>query len=381
MNLKKKTDFLIIGSGFYGCVLAERIANVLKKNVLIIEKRNHIGGNAFSETDKQTGIEYHKYGTHIFHTSIDKVFNYIKDFTKFNGYRHQVLSKYKNKIYQMPINLETINYYFNKSFNPLEAENFIKKITKIYNKKNPQTFQEKALMQIGKELYNAFIKNYTTKQWGKDPKMLPSSIFNRLPLRFNYNENYYKNPICQGIPLEGYTSIFNKLVDNKKIKIKFNSNFSLKKNYKVKYFTIYTGPLDKLFDYKFGILEWRSLKFIKKIYKINDFQGSSVMNFPELKYKYTRLHEPKHLHVERNYTRKKTLVIEEYPVTNNLEPYYPINDYQNRNKHKKYKNLLNKNKNLNLIAGGRLADYAYYDMDMTISAALTKFDHIKKNVL
>jgi UDP-galactopyranose mutase len=381
MTLKKKTDFLIIGSGFYGCVLAERIATVLKKNVLIIEKRNHIGGNAYSEIDKKTGIEYHKYGTHIFHTSITKVKDYLQNFTKFNNYRHQVLSQYKNKIYQMPINLETINYYFKKNFNPEDARKYIKESTKKYINKNPQNFEEKALMQIGSKLYEAFVKNYTIKQWGKNPKLLPSSIFNRLPLRFNYNEDYYKNSICQGIPEDGYTSIFNRLIESNKIKIEFNSTFSLKRNYKVKYLTIYTGALDKLFDYKFGHLEWRSLNFVKKIYNFKDYQGTSVINFPELKFKYTRKHEPKHLHPERNYTNKKTLVIEEYPTINNLEPYYPVNDYKNKIIHKKYKNLLKLNEQLNIISGGRLADYAYYDMDMAISAALTKFDHIKKNLL
>jgi len=176
MILKKKTDFLIIGSGFYGCVLAERIATILKKNVLILEKRNHIGGNAYSEIDNKTGIEYHKYGTHIFHTSITKVKDYLQNFTKFNNYRHQVLSKYKNKIYQMPINLETINCYFKKNFTPELAKKYIKESTKKYLNKNPKNFEEKALMQIGSKLYEAFVKNYTIKQWGKDPKMLPLEL-------------------------------------------------------------------------------------------------------------------------------------------------------------------------------------------------------------
>ena len=155
----------------------------------------------------------------------------------------------------------------------------------------------------------------------------------------------------------------------------------LKKNYKVKYLTIYTGTLDKLFDYQFGHLGWRSLKFVKKIYNVNDYQGTSVINFPDLKIKFIRTHEPKHLHPERSYTSKKTLILEEYPTINDLEPYYPINDSKNRIIHKKYKSLLNKNKQLKMISGGRLGDYAYYDMDMTISAALSKFDHIKKNLL
>ena len=374
---KIKTDFLIVGSGLYGCVLAERIANVLKKKVIILEKRNHIGGNCYSEVDKVTGIEYHKYGTHIFHTSIKPVWNYLKNFTYLNNYRHQVLSRYKNKIYQMPINLETINTFFNKNLDPIMAKNFISKQTKKYLKVEKNNFDIKARSQIGDKLYNAFIKNYTFKQWGKHPKDLPSFIFNRLPLRFDYREDYYKNSLVEGIPSEGYTKIFERLIDNKNIKIQFNSNFEFENNHNVKYLTIYTGPLDKLLKNKFGKLEWRSLKFKKEIINQEDFQGTSVINHPELKYKFTRIHEPKHLHPERTYG-KKTLIIKEFSNSNSDEPYYPINNNKNKILYNKYKNYL-KSKDKKFIFGGRLGDYAYYDMDMTISAALKKFENIKKN--
>jgi len=374
---KIKTDFLIFGSGFYGCVLAERIEKILKKKVVILEKRNHIGGNCFSETDNLTGIEYHKYGTHIFHTSIPRVIKYLKDFTKFNSYRHQVLSHYKKKIYQMPVNLETINSFYSKNFSPVQAESFIKNKRKKFLKNSYKNFEEKAKSQIGQELYEAFFKNYTKKQWGKDPKELPGSIFNRLPLRYNYDEDYYKNPTLQGIPTDGYTEIFKKLTSSKNIQLIFNHEYNLKKNYDVKHLTIYTGPLDRLFNYKFGNLEWRSLQFKKKRVDTKDFQGTSVINYPELKFKYTRIHEPRHLHPERNY-KNKTLIIEEYPTINSLEPYYPVNTERNKSLQRKYLSLLNVNKTKKILCGGRLADYAYYDMDMTISAALKKFDSIKK---
>ena len=374
---KIKTDFLIIGAGFYGCVLAERIASVLKKKVIILEKRDHIGGNCYSEIDKETGIEFHKYGTHIFHTSINSVWNYLKDFTYFNNYRHQVLSRHKKKIYQLPINLETINNFFNKDFTPNEAKDYIYKQTIKFSKSATNNFETKAKSQIGEKLYNAFIKGYTFKQWGKNPKHLPASIFNRLPLRFDYNESYFKNAIVQGIPTDGYTKIFKILVENKKIEIIYNSSFEYENNHDVKYLTIYTGPLDKLLKNKFGQLDWRSLKFKKHVMSCEDYQGTSVINFPELKYKFTRIHEPRHLHIERNYG-KKTLIIKEYPILDNNEPYYPINDKANRSRHKKYKDYLNK-KDKKFIFGGRLADYAYYDMDMTISAALKKFDYLRKN--
>jgi UDP-galactopyranose mutase len=374
-----KTDFLIIGSGFYGSVLAERISYVLKKKVIIIDKRDHIGGNCFSEIDKKTKIEYHKYGTHIFHTSSEKVWKYISNFCNLNSYRHQVLSSYKNKIYQLPINLETINSFFNKNLSPDEAKKMLEQKTKKYKKKSYENFEEKAKAEIGTELYRAFIKEYTNKQWGKDPKELPAAIFNRLPLRYNYKEDYFLNCKYQGIPNLGYTNIFEKLLSGKNIKIVKNEKFNLFENkYNVKYLTIYTGPLDELFNYKFGKLEWRSLKFKKEIYDVNDFQGNSVINFPQIKYKFTRIHEPKHLHTERNYSREKTLIIKEFPVNNPKEPYYPINTSINREIHRKYKELASKIKNFDF--GGRLADYAYYDMDMTISAALVKFKKIKKNL-
>ena len=379
MNKKNIPDVLIIGSGFYGAVLAERLANVLNKKVLIIEKRNHLGGNCFSEIDKKTNIEYHKYGTHIFHTSNIKVWNYINKFTKFNNYRHQVLTNHKNKIFQMPINLETINSYFKKNFDPKGAEKFIQKKTKRLKKYKFKNFEDKAISQIGKELYNAFIKGYTQKQWGKNPKYLPESIFNRLPIRYSYNEDYYPQTQYQGIPKSGYTDIFKKLLKSKNIKIKFNETFKLNYKVKPKYLTIYTGPLDSLFKYKFGRLEWRSLVFKKQIKNTKDYQGSSVINYPDLKDRHTRIHEPKHLHPERNiFKSNSSLIIKEYSVKNDNEPYYPINDEKNRTKHRKYKFEISKIKKFD--SGGRLADYAYYDMDMTISAALQKFEQIKKKI-
>jgi UDP-galactopyranose mutase len=373
------TDYLIVGSGFYGCVLAERIANVLKKKVLIVDQRNHIGGNCFSKIDRVTGIEYHVYGTHIFHTSNSKVWEYINKFTEFNNYRHQVLSKYKKKIYQMPINLETINSLFGKNFSPREASSFLKKITSKYKKTSYNNFEDKAKSQIGEKLYLAFIKNYTKKQWKKEPKYLPSSIFNRLPIRLSYNEDYYEQTQWQGIPKNGYTDIFKNLLKNKNIKVILNKKYNLNFKIKPKYLTIYTGPLDKLLNYKFGKLDWRSLNFKKKILNLKDYQGTSVINYPDLNQKYTRIHEPKHLHPERKvFNKEKTLIIEEYPSNNINEPYYPINDETNRNLHRKYKEYLSKRKKF--AFGGRLADYAYYDMDMTISAALKKFEKIKREI-
>ena len=372
-----KFDFLIVGSGFYGSVLAERISKILNKTVLIIDKRSHIGGNCFSDLCKKTNIEYHKYGTHIFHTSNKKVMDYMSPFMKLNNYRHQVLTKHKNYVYQMPINLETINSLFKKSFSPLEAKDFIGSLSQKENILKPKNFEEKAVSVIGRKLYNAFIKNYTFKQWGINPKKLPASTFNRLPVRFNYNEDYFNHCNWQGIPENGYTEIFEKLLSSRRIKTLLNCDyFANVENFKPKYATIYTGPIDKFFNYKFGKLGWRSLSFKHLIKNTPDYQGTAVMNYADLNYKFTRIHEPIHLHPKRKINSKSSLIIEEYPIYNDDDPYYPINDINSKEALKKYK-YLSKTVS-NVFFGGRLADYAYYDMDMTISAALQKFERIKK---
>lgn len=372
------SDFLIIGAGFYGCVLAERIANELKKKVTIFDVRDHIGGNCYSEIDKKTGIEYHKYGTHIFHTNNQKVWDYINQFCEFNNYRHQVLTKYKGKTYQMPINLKTINEFYKKDFNPLQAKNFLNKIIKRDKYSSPKNFEEKAISLIGKDLYSAFIKGYTFKQWLKDPKLLPASIINRLPVRFNFNNSYFNNSDWQGIPDKGYTDLFKNLLKNDLIKVKLGYDYKLH-SVKPRIATIYTGPLDKLFDYKYGKLEWKSVSFKNKIIDTEDYQGNSVINFAEIKTKYTRIHEPRHLHSDRKYPKNKSLIIFEYPDSKNPKPYYPVNDTFNRKIHRKYKKM---SENLdNFFVGGRLGDYAYYDMDMTISASLKMFENKIKNLV
>lgn len=216
-------SFVVAGSGLLGSVIAERIGNCLNQPVLVIEKRDHIGGNCYSETDASTQIEFHKYGTHIFHTSNEKVWQYVNQFTSFNAYRHQVLASYNNKIYQLPINLETINSFFNVNLKPFEVDEFmLTRTTSLQHE--PANFEEKAISLLGKELYEAFIKGYTLKQWQIDPRELPASIFNRLPFRKNYDENYFFDK-WQGIPRDGYTAMFERMLSNKNIKVLLNTDF------------------------------------------------------------------------------------------------------------------------------------------------------------
>lgn len=368
----KDFSYIVVGSGLFGAVIAERIASQLQQKVLVIEKRDHIGGNCHSAIDEETGIEYHTYGTHIFHTSEEKVWQYINRFSSFNTYRHQVLSCYKNKIYQLPINLETINSYYNLNLKPFEVDAFLEKITKG-EKSNPVNFEEKAISSIGRELYDAFVRGYTVKQWQIDPKALPAEIFSRLPVRKNYNENYYFDE-WQGIPLNGYTHIFNNLLGHPNISVLLNTDFfSIKDTFDKDVTIIYSGPIDRYFDYKFGALSWRTLRFERKVFPVKDYQGNAVINYPEEEIPYTRIHEPVHLHPERKYNTDKTVVFEEYSLPDNgANPYYPILTEENIKKLRQYKEYAAGFKNLFIC--GRLGEYKYYDMDKTISNALNLFE-------
>jgi UDP-galactopyranose mutase len=372
MNLEG-LKYLVVGSGFYGSVIAERIANDMDESVVVIDKRGHIGGNCFSEIDYETGIEYHKYGTHIFHTSIKNVWDYINRFTEFNGYRHQVLSSYKGRIYQMPINLETINSFYGLNLRPFEVAGFLKSEIDSESIGVTRNLEEKAISQIGRPLYEAFIKGYTEKQWQKDPRFLPASIIERLPLRYNYNESYFFDP-WQGIPTDGYTAIFKRLLSNKKIENFTNTDyFSIKDEIPSSCLTVYSGAIDRFFNYEYGALEWRTLEFKNRIIEVEDFQGTSVINYPEITVPYIRVHEPRHLHIERPYSKEKTLVIYEYPKIDLKDNYlYPVNTSKNQNKLKKYIDRANSMKNV--IIGGRLGNYQYYDMDRVIDLALKTYE-------
>ncbi|MBY0476045.1 MAG: UDP-galactopyranose mutase [Chitinophagaceae bacterium] len=368
-NLK----YLVVGSGFFGATMAERIASQLNEKVLLIDKRPHIGGNCHSQTDEETSIEYHTYGTHIFHTSNELVWNYINQFTSFNGYRHQVLTTYENKVYQLPINLETINSFYNLSLKPFEVEQFLKEQIGNDYIEHPSNFEEKAINLIGKKLYEAFIKGYSKKQWGCSPAQLPVDILNRLPFRKSYNESYY-NSKWQGIPEFGYTAIFEKMLSHPNIEIRLNTDFfSLRSHLYPDTKIIYSGPIDSYFDYCYGKLEWRTLEFEKEIIEVEDYQGTSVMNYADEEIPFTRIHEPRHLHTERNYPDNKTLIIREYSKADDgKNPYYPLHNIKNRELVLKYRALADSQPNL--IIAGRLGDYRYYDMHDTIHRALSLFN-------
>lgn len=369
-------SYLVVGSGIWGAVIAERIASVLNQPVTIIDRRDHIGGNCHSSLDEETGIECHRYGSHIFHTSLPQVWEYLSQFCEFTSYRHKVLITHGGKVYAMPINLFTINAFYGKNFTPSEAEAFLAAEIARDHMEQPANLEEKAVSLIGRSLYDAFIRNYTRKQWERDPKELPASIINRLPFRTCYNMDYF-NDTWQGVPKAGYFNLFKNMLAHPNITVRLNCDYaSIKDEIPSDATVIYTGMPDELFDYKYGELEWRSLRFEWETRDVRDFQGTTVMNYADLDAPWTRIHEFKHYHPERAapFNLEKTVICREYPAawSRGKEAYYPVNDERNTALYARYAEEAAKTPNL--ILGGRLGAYRYWDMDKAVADALHVFE-------
>lgn len=364
-------NFAIVGSGFTGAVLAKELS-LNGHSITIFESRSHIGGNCYTEKDEKTGIILHKYGPHIFHTDDENVWNYINQYGKFMPYINRVKTTIGGAVFSLPINLHTINQFFNKSLTPSEAEMYIKSIS---DKSiiNPISFEEQALKFIGLDLYKAFFEGYTIKQWGISPKDLPASILQRLPIRFNYDDNYFNHKF-QGIPKEGYTPIFENLLAEKNIKLYLNTKFNVDKSTDFDHI-FFTGPIDSYFSYKYGRLAYRTLDFIKE-YHENDYQGCAVMNYGDQNVPYTRISE--HKHFSPWYKNEKTVVFKEYSreCEENDIPYYPIRLVKEKALLYEYIEAAKKLKNISFL--GRLGTYRYLDMDVSISEALKASKEIEE---
>lgn len=362
-------DFLIVGSGFFGSVCARELTDLGYK-CLVIDKRDHIGGNCYTENIE--GIDVHKYGAHIFHTSNKKVWDYINRFTEFNNYRHHVIANYNDELFSLPFNMFTFNKLWGVN-TPDEAKLIIDK--QRFNG-IPTNLEEQAISLVGFDVYNKLIKGYTEKQWMKSCTELPSDIIKRLPVRFIYDNNYFFDTY-QGIPKNGYTEIFKKLLLG--VEVKLFTDYFLNKNYfnSLSRNVIYTGPIDKFFDYSKGELEYRPLKFTTKVLDKENYQGHSVINYTDKSIPYTRIIEHKHFNPDKK--SNKTIITFEYPIEwgTDLEPYYPINDKVNQEIFLMYKKLMDNEKNV--FFGGRLAEYKYYDMHQVIESALNLVDKIKNN--
>lgn len=363
----------VIGSGFFGSVIAERIAAGSGMLVNVIEKRHHTGGNSWSEICPETGIECHKYGSHIFHTSNEQVWNYMCRFTDFNDYRHRVSTTYNNRVYTMPINLTTINSFYGLNLTPEEVTAFLASEAAKEKIDKPKNLEEKAISLIGRQLYEAFIKGYTIKQWDKDPQELSSDIISRLPVRNNDNNRYFSDKY-EGIPLKGYGKLFSDILDHDLITVNMNMDFfDIRESIPADSMIIYTGAVDRFFDYCHGKLEWRTSNFETEIHDIPDYQGTTVMNYASHEIPYTRIHEFKHYHPERPAT-DKTVTYKEYSkfAEDGDEPYYPIATSRNLLILEEYKK---KAKELeNIIFGGRLGTYQYLDMDDAVAEALKCYE-------
>ena len=371
-------DLVVVGSGFFGLTVAERAAAELGKRVLVLERRGHLGGNAYSEAEPETGIEVHRYGAHLFHTSNKRVWDYVNRFTGFTNYQHRVFARHRDQVYAFPMNLALINQFFGRSHTPDEARALISGQAAEFDSASARNLEEKAISLIGRPLYEAFVRGYNVKQWQTDPTELDPSIITRLPVRYTFNNRYF-NDTFEGLPVDGYTAWLERMAAAPGITVSLDTDYFTVREQLPDVPTVYTGPLDRYFDYSEGELGWRTLDFEQQVLTdTGDFQGTSVMNYNDTDTPFTRIHEFRHFHPERHYPTDKTVIVREFSrfAESGDEPYYPINTADNREKLERYRELARKETvNRKVLFGGRLGTYKYLDMHMAIGSALTMFDN------
>jgi UDP-galactopyranose mutase len=369
-------DLVIAGSGFFGLTIAERCARDLGLRVLILERRPHIGGNAYSEKEPETGIEIHRYGAHLFHTSNARVWEYANRFTGFTSYQHRVFTVYKGRVYPLPINLATICEYFGTVMSPDEARALIAEQAAEVPPGTAANLEQKAISLVGRPLYEAFFRGYTFKQWQTDPADLPAEVITRLPVRYTFNNRYFSDTF-EGLPVGGYTAWLERMLDHPRIEVRVDTEFASQRgNLLGNVPVVYTGPLDEYFGYAAGALGWRTLDFDLEVLPTGDFQGTPVMNYADSDIPFTRIHEFRHFHPERDwYPKDKTVIMREFSrfADRGDEPYYPINTPQDRERLLAYREMAAREPGV--IFGGRLGTYKYLDMHMAIGSALSVYDN------
>lgn len=375
-------DLVIVGSGLFGLTMAERAATDANAKVVIVERRDHIGGNAYSHTDPDTGIEVHTYGAHLFHTSNQRVWDYVNRFTSFTNYVHHVYTTVDGVVYPMPVNLGTINQFFRSALGPDAARELIaSQAAEIDPDRVDDNFRTKGISLVGEPLFKAFFEGYTAKQWQTDPEELPAAIVTRLPVRYTYDNRYFSDT-WEGLPTDGYAAWLERMADHPNISVHLNTDFfdtSQPYNRDAlvgKVPIVYTGPLDRYFDYAEGELGWRTIDFDTEVLDVGDFQGTSVMNYGDRDIAYTRIHEFRHFHPERDYPADKTVIAREYSrfAGRDDEPYYPVNTDDDRAKVLAYRERAKAEPRV--LFGGRLGTYQYLDMHMAIASALSRYDAI-----
>jgi len=374
-------DLLVVGSGFFGLTIAERAART-GRTVTVIERRAHLGGNAYSEPEPETGIEVHRYGAHLFHTSNAQVWEYVNRFTAFTDYVHRVYTTHRGVVYPLPISLGTINQFFAAALPPARARELIAEQAAEFDPQHARNLEERGIGLIGRPLYEAFIRDYTAKQWQTDPRELPAEVISRLPVRYTYDNRYFTDT-WEGLPVDGYAAWLERMADHPNIEVRLDTDFfdrsqPLNKEAVVgRLPVVYTGPVDRYFDYAEGPLGWRTLDFEQQVLDVADFQGTPVMNYADLEVPYTRIHEFKHFHPERadRYPADRTVIMREYsrfaetgPDATD-EPYYPVNTPADRARLLAYRKRAADEPDVHF--GGRLGTYQYLDMHMAIASALT----------
>lgn len=365
----RAADLIVVGAGFYGATIAERAATEAGLRVLVIDRRSHIGGNAYSSPDPETGIEVHRYGPHFFHTSNEAVWTYLNRFTGFTDFQLRVWTRHRGEVFPLPINLATICQFFGRSMSPGQARALIgQQAGEVAGE--PANLEEKAIASIGRPLYEAFIRNYTHKQWQTDPRELPASIIARLPVRYTFDGRYFSDRY-QGLPVGGYTSVFARMLDHPGIAVLLDTDWlQFRTDAAPAALVVYTGPIDEYFAYAEGRLGWRTTRFEREIMPVTDHQGTALMNYADLDVPHTRIAEYRHFHPERDYPADRTIIVREYPrfAAAGDEPYYPIGTAADRERYARYRARADAEPNV--VFGGRLGTYTYLDMHQAIALAL-----------
>lgn len=375
-------DLVVVGAGLFGLTVAQQAAERAGATVRVIDVRDHIGGNAYSYVDQETGAEIHQYGAHLFHTSNRRVWEYVNRFTSFTDYVHRVYATHDGEVYPLPINLGTINQFFHAHYTPDEARALVAEQAGELAGRDPENLNNKGISLIGRPLYEAFIKNYTAKQWQTDANELPASIINRLPVRFTYDNRYFKDT-WEGLPTDGYTAWFERMIDDPRITVTLGTDFfdasqpfNRDALAEAGVPVVYTGPVDRYFDYRLGELTWRTVEFKEVRYDEGDHFGCPVMNFSDADVPYTRAIEFKNFNPERcdRQNPDRTVIWQEYSrfAERGDEPYYPVNTPADRELYAQYERLAQQE--TNTVFGGRLGTYRYYDMHQVIDSALTTYD-------
>jgi UDP-galactopyranose mutase len=369
-------DLVVVGSGFFGLTVAERVATLLHRRVLVLERRDHIGGNAYSAPEPKTGIEVHRYGAHLFHTSNERVWSYVRQFTEFTDYQHRVFTVAGGQVYPMPINLGTICAFYGRQLSPAQARDLVSaEAAAGVSPEGARNLEEKAIALVGRSLYETFIRDYTHKQWQTSPQELPAEVISRLPVRYTFDNRYF-NDTYEGLPVDGYAAWLHRMADHPLIEVQTDVDFlSLRDRLPHRTPVVYTGAVDRYFGHRHGRLGWRTLDFEQEVLDVGDYQGCPVMNYADLDVPFTRIHEFRHFHPERDYPTDRTVIVREYSraAEETDEPYYPIATKQDRALLARYRQLAAGEQDV--WFGGRLGTYKYLDMHMAIASALSLVDN------